>query len=46
MPFIKIKGESLKTLEGFRRGTLKFAWKVKTWVVGVVVVVVVVGGGV
>ena len=37
----KIKGESLKTLEGFRRGTLKFAWKVKTWVV---VVVVVVGG--
>ena len=25
------KGGSLKTLEGFRGGPLKFAWKMKTW---------------
>ena len=24
-------GESLKTLEGFKRKPLKFAWKMKTW---------------
>ena len=25
------KGGSLKTLEGFRRGTTQFAWKMKAW---------------
>ena len=25
------KGGSLKTLEGFKRRPLKFAWKMKTW---------------
>ena len=25
------RGESLKTLEGFRGGPLKFAWRMKTW---------------